>query len=137
MATVNSVEYAKAIASLPSNKMGPEYGGGIRAILATYEASALAASSTINICTVPAGSYILPCSSVSYDALGTGSTIKIGDSGDDDRYLAAADTSSAGTSYLNKIDGVGYKSTAETLIYGTTTSGITGTLEFNILFVSY
>ena len=57
----------------------------------TYEASSLASGSDITIGRIPAGAtihdVILKC-----DALGGSSTLKVGDSGDDDRYLAAVGT---------------------------------------------
>ena len=52
----------------------------------TYEASSLASGSDITIGRIPAGAtihdVILKC-----DALGGSSTLKVGDSGDDNRYL--------------------------------------------------
>ena len=57
----------------------------------TYEASSLGSGSDITIGRIPAGAsihdVILKC-----DALGGSSTLKVGDSGDDDRYLAAVGT---------------------------------------------
>jgi len=84
----------------------------------TYEASSLASGSDITIAKVPAGAtihdVILKC-----DALGGSSTLKVGDAGDDDRFLAAVGTWNAAgqvqsmlggsTAANTAVAGLGYK----------------------------
>ena len=106
----------------------------------TYEASSLASGSDITIGRIPAGAtihdVILKC-----DALGGSSTLKVGDSGDDDRYLAAVGTWNAAgqvqsmlggsTAANTAVAGLGYKlSSATDLIITTGGATISGTIYF-------
>ena len=106
----------------------------------TYEASSLASGSDITIGRIPAGAtihdVILKC-----DALGGSSTLKVGDSGDDNRYLEAVGTWNAAgqvqsmlggsTAANTAVAGVGYKLSAATdLIITTGGASITGTIYF-------
>ena len=106
----------------------------------TYEASSLASGSDITIARIPAGAtihdVILKC-----DALGGSSTLKVGDSGDDDRYLAAVGTWNAAgqvqsmlggsTAANTAVAGLGYKlSSATDLIITTGGATISGTIYF-------
>tara|TARA_S200002703_G_scaffold154080_1_gene156371 strand:- start:5292 stop:5732 length:441 start_codon:yes stop_codon:yes gene_type:complete len=106
----------------------------------TYEASSLASGSDITIARIPAGAtihdVILKC-----DALGGSSTLKVGDSGDDDRYLAAVGTWNAAgqvqsmlggsTAANTAVAGLGYKLSAATdLIITTGGATISGTIYF-------
>ena len=89
----------------------------------TYEASSLASGSDITIGRIPAGAtihdVILKC-----DALGGSSTLKVGDSGDDNRYLEAVGTWNAAgqvqsmlggsTAANTAVAGLGYKLSAAT-----------------------
>ena len=99
----NSIQYAKTI-STPSEKLDTnELGGRIRVAFAEYEASA--EQSTITMFTIPNGARILS-GSVSYDALGSSTTISVGHAAyvnsegtvvalDVDEYKAAAASTSA------------------------------------------
>ena len=101
----NSIQYAK-IVSVPSEKVDTnELSGRVRIAFAEYEASA--EQSTVTMFTIPNGARILS-GSVSYDALGTSTTVSVGhgaytdSSGatvalDVDEYKAAAASSSAAT----------------------------------------
>jgi len=106
----------------------------------TYEASSLASGSDITIGRIPAGAtihdVILKC-----DALGGSSTLKVGDSGDDNRYLEAVGTWNAAgqvqsmlggsTAANTAVAGLGYKLSAATdLIITTGGATITGTIYF-------
>ncbi len=106
----------------------------------TYEASSLASGSDITIARIPAGAtihdVILKC-----DALGGSSTLKVGDSDDDDRYLAAVGTWNAAgqvqsmlggsTAANTAVAGLGYKlSSATDLIITTGGATISGTIYF-------
>ena len=106
----------------------------------TYEASSLASGSDITIGRIPAGAtihdVILKC-----DALGGSSTLKVGDSGDDNRYLEAVGTWNAAgqvqsmlggsTAANTAVAGLGYKLSAATdLIITTGGATISGTIYF-------
>ena len=97
----------------------------------TYEASSLASGSDITIARIPAGATIHDVV-IKADALGGSSTLIVGDSSDDNRFLAAVGTwnvagqsqsmlagSSTGAP-IAAVTGVGYRTTAETDILITT-----------------
>ena len=106
----------------------------------TYEASSLASGSDITIARIPAGATIHDVV-IKADALGGSSTLKVGDSGDDDRYLVVVGTwnvagqtqsmlggSSTGAA-TTAVTGVGYKVSSSTDIVITTCgASITGTI---------
>ena len=106
----------------------------------TYEASSLASGSDITIARIPAGATIHDVV-IKADALGGSSTLKVGDSGDDDRYLGVVGTwnvagqtqsmlggSSTGAA-TTAVTGVGYKVSSQTDIVITTGGAtISGTI---------
>ena len=80
MATVNGVNYAKTNAPSDGNwKMNPvsEVGGTLRVLYDTYEASALAAASTINVGRIPQDSRVWNVIMVT-DDLSTTATLSVG-----------------------------------------------------------
>ena len=99
----NSIQYAKTV-SVPSEKIKTnELSGRVRAAFAEYEASA--EQDTITMFTIPNGARLLS-GAVSYDALGSGTTISVGYAAhtkadgtaqalDVDEYKAAAASTSA------------------------------------------
>jgi hypothetical protein len=104
----------------------------------TYEASSLASGSDITIARIPAGATIHDVV-IKADALGGSSTLKVGDSGDDDRYLAAVGTWNAAgqvqsmlggsTAANTAVAGLGYKVSSQTdIIITTGGASITGTI---------
>ncbi len=73
-----------------------------------YEAAALATGSTIDIANLPAGAKVMKIELYT-DALGSTSTIDIGDSDDTDRYSASAfDVATAGFHESDTVDGHQY-----------------------------
>ena len=106
----------------------------------TYEASSLASGSDITIARITAGATIHDVV-IKADALGGSSTLKVGDSGDDDRYLGVVGTwnvagqtqsmlggSSTGAA-TTAVTGVGYKVSSSTDIVITTGGAtISGTI---------
>tara|TARA_R100000234_G_scaffold82550_1_gene52162 strand:- start:11422 stop:11871 length:450 start_codon:yes stop_codon:yes gene_type:complete len=116
----------------PVVKVSSENAGGkLRVFHDTYEASSLASGSDITIARIPKHAtihdVILKC-----DALGGSVTLKVGDSGDDDRYIGVVGTwnvagqtqsmlagSSTGAP-IPAVTGLGYRTTAETDILITT-----------------
>ena len=139
MASVKSV----AITNLDAVPAVNSDGGNLSPMMVwhdTYEASSLASGSDITIARITAGAtihdVILKC-----DALGGSSTLKVGDSGDDDRYLAAVGTWNAAgqaqsmlagsTAANTAVAGLGYKvSSATDLKITTGGASITGTIYF-------
>jgi hypothetical protein len=101
-----------------------------------YEASALANASTIDVAVLPKGAKVLLVE-VYFDALGSGTTLKAGDTDDDDRYIAAAATTSAGVLRSGKVDGKGYvigTADGDEVIQLTTADIVTGTIRTNVYF---
>ena len=104
----------------------------------TYEAASLGSGSDITIARIPAGATIHDVI-IKADALGGSSTLKVGDSGDDDRYLAAVGTWNAAgqaqsmlagsTAANTAVAGLGYKLYSQTdIIITTRGASITGTI---------
>jgi hypothetical protein len=129
MASVKSVNYTKITAD-PIEKVDSEVlGGKIRVSYDNYEASSLASGSDITIGRIPTNATIMDVV-LKCDALGGSSTLKVGDSGDDDRYLAAVGTWNAAgqtqsmlggsTAANTAMTGLGYRTTASTDIVITT-----------------
>ena len=129
MASVKGVNYTNITAD-PIVKVDSEVlGGKLRVSYDSYEASSLASGSDITIGRVPANATIIDVV-LKCDALGASSTLKVGDSGDDDRYLAAVGTWNAAgqtqsmlggsTAANTAMTGLGYRTTASTDIVITT-----------------
>ena len=139
MASVKSV----AITNLDAVPAVNSDGGNLSPMMVwhdTYEASSLASGSDITIARIPAGATIHDVI-IKADALGGSSTLKVGDSGDDDRYLAAVGTWNAAgqaqsmlagsTAANTAVAGLGYKvSSATDLKITTGGASITGTIYF-------
>ena len=117
-----------------------EAGGKLRVFHDTYEASSLASGSDITIARIPVNATIHDVI-VKCDALGSGVTLKVGDSGDDDRYITVVGTwnvagqsqsMQAGSSTgapIAAVTGLGHRTTAETDILITTGgASATGTI---------
>jgi len=129
MASVKGVNYTSITAD-PIVKVDSEVlGGKMRVSYDSYEASSLASGSDITIGRVPTNATIMDVV-LKCDALGASSTLKVGDSGDDDRYLAAVGTWNAAgqtqsmlggsTAANTAMTGLGYRTTAEIDIIITT-----------------
>ena len=129
MASVKAVNITNLDAT-PIVKTDSETNGGkIRVSYDNYEASSLASGSDITIGRIPANATIMDVV-LKCDALGGSSTLKVGDSGDDDRYLAVVGTWNAAgqtqsmlggsTAANTAMTGLGYRTTASTDIVITT-----------------
>jgi hypothetical protein len=103
----------------------------------SYEASALASGSTIEIAELPAGAKHLS-TVVTHDALGTGVTLAIGDSDTAGRYLAATAAATAGKLESAVTDGVQYvigTATGDgTVLLTTGGASATGTIKTIVYF---
>jgi hypothetical protein len=104
----------------------------------TYEASAVASGSTIQLFKIPVDARVLDFK-IWHDALGSSSTLAFGDSGDVDRLHAATASSSASImipliAAINTM--AGYTYTAETVLSLTTAgASITGTIHVQLTYV--
>lgn len=89
--------------------LGGDYGGRVRN---SYDqiatTTAMTTADTIAVGELLPGERFLG-GEVLFVAHGSGRTVKIGDAGDDDRYLAATSIAAAGNAELRKIDGFGYR----------------------------
>ena len=140
MASVKGVNITNMDAT-PVVKVDSENAGGkLRVFHDTYEAASLASGSDITIARIPMNATIHDVI-VKADALGGSSTLIVGDSGDNDRYLAAVGTWNAAgqvqsmlggsTAANTAVAGLGYRTTAETdLVITTGGATITGTIYF-------
>ena len=140
MASVYGVNATKAADPSPSNILNPgTLGGKVRVMVDSYEAAALAAASTITIGkALPVGAIVIG-GKLSWDALGAGVTLAVGDATTADRYLAATAAAAAGIANLpDDVDGLSYviTGTADTVIKITTAvAAATGTISIIILYV--
>lgn len=106
MATVNSNVYDAQIGA------GIVFSQGVtdatlHSVTATYEASSAAANTIINLFKLPKN-VVIQNFVVAFDALGTGTSMDIGDAGDADRYVDGVTTTSAGSAVGVLPDGLGY-----------------------------
>ena len=113
------------------------WGGRVRVRMDSYEASTLAADSTIEVAKLPKGARVLPQSMVMADALGTGVTLSLGNAGDAEQYLAAVEFNTGGQSKtLDGIDGICAKlETEETVLITVGAAAATGTIR-SVIFYS-
>jgi hypothetical protein len=104
----------------------------------TYEASALADPSTIQLFKMPADARVIDFK-IWHDALASSTTLALGDADDPDRFMAAASSASAGVMVplIGKIDTfAGYTFTAETVVSLTMAgAAATGTIHAYIMYV--
>ena len=106
MATVNSNVYAA------QQEAGIVFTQGVtdatlHCVVATYEASSTAANTVINLFKLPKN-VVIQNIVVAFDALGSGTSLDIGDVGDVDRYVDGVTTTSAGSAAGVLPDGLGY-----------------------------
>tara|TARA_R100000234_G_C4987043_1_gene173791 strand:- start:193 stop:636 length:444 start_codon:yes stop_codon:yes gene_type:complete len=138
MASVKGVNITNIDATPVVNVDSENAGGKLRVFHDTYEAASLASGSDITIARIPVNATIHDVI-VKADALGGSSTLKVGDSDDDDRYLAAVGTWNAAgqvqsmlggsTAANTAVAGLGYRTTASTDIVITTGGAtISGTI---------
>lgn len=137
MASVKSTNITNLDATPVVLSSSEEVGGKLRVFYDKYSASSLASGSDITVARIPANATIHDVI-IKAGALGSGVTLKAGDSGDDDRYLSVVGTwnvagqsqsmssgSSTGAA-TTAVTGLGYRTTASTDIL-VTTGGATAT----------
>ena len=132
----SGANYTKYAAPSPATFMGAEWGGKVRATHDSYTFASAAIATEVNVGVLMPGEVFLT-GWVIGAALGTATTLQLGDAGDDDRYLAATAFATAGqVTQCGKVDGVGYKNTTTTpipLVLKTGTEEATGAVEVIIL----
>ena len=106
MATVNSTTYDAQIAGKVALSQGVA-DATLHVATATFKASSTAANTVINLFKLPKG-VVVQNLVVSFDALGSGTSMDIGDAGDVDRYVDGVTTTSAGSAVGVLPDGLGY-----------------------------
>lgn len=107
MTTVNSDIYAAQAAGKITLSQGVA-DATLHCVVATYEASAVAANTVINLFKLPKN-VVIQNFVVAHDDLGTGVTLDIGDAGDADRYVdGLAVSTAAGSTTGILADGLGY-----------------------------
>lgn len=107
MATVNSTTYEAQEAGKVALSQGVA-DATLHCVTTTYEASAAAANTVINLFKLPKD-VVIQNFVVAFDDLGTGVTVDIGDAGDTDRYVDGLDVATAAGSAAGiLVDGLGY-----------------------------
>lgn len=107
MATVNSTTYEAQAAGKVALSQGVA-DATLHVVTTTYEASAAAANTVINLFKLPKD-VVIQNFVVAHDDLGTGVTVDIGDAGDADRYVDGLDVATAAGSATGVlVDGLGY-----------------------------
>ncbi len=116
-----------------------EWTGKLRVQYDSYEASSLASGSDISVARLPKGSKVWDVI-IHHDALGTGVTLAVGDSGSATRYVGATAAATAGKivmSHDGAIDGFGFEQTAETDVLITTGGGsASGTIKIAVVYAT-
>ena len=138
MATVSGVNYTKITTTPVDHILPRDAHGRVRVMYDTYEASALADPSTIQLFKMPADARVIDFK-IWHDALATSTTLALGDADDPDRFMAAASSASAGimVPLIGKIDDfAGYTYSAETVVSLTMAgAAATGTIHAYIIYV--
>ena len=139
MANYYGVNATKAAAGfIGENIINQGYNGKETVLYDEYEADALANASTITLFEkLPVGAVVTEMQMMN-DDMGSTVTVKVGDAGDDDRYIVATSVTTANTKTdMNNIAGFGYKITGtdDTQVIATVAGVLTGTLKFIVKYV--
>jgi hypothetical protein len=128
----NGSNYAKYASPTMRNLLGAEYGGKVRAMHDEFTFASAAIGTVVNVGILKKGEVFLGALLVSA-ALGANVTVQLGDSGDDDRYIAATVCTSAVEAFKCAQAGMGYKATADTpLVLKTGGAEATGKVQLVI-----
>jgi hypothetical protein len=140
MTAALGVNYTKSADPTAANILTPgSVGGKVHVLTDTYEASTLAENSTIKMgAPLPGGAIVLGIILL-WDALGTSTTLAVGDQASAARYITAAASTSAGRSVLLDIDGALHSVTTGTDDIITITLGGaagTGTIKIVVFYTT-
>ena len=132
----SGANYTKYAAPSPATFMGAEWGGKVRATHDSYTFASAAKDTEVNVGVLMPGEVFLTGWVIGAD-LGSATTLQLGDSGDDDRYLAATVFTTEGQcTQCAKAEGVGYKNTTTSpipIILKTGVEEATGAVDVIIL----
>jgi hypothetical protein len=119
MANVNASEYGR-FAGGTGLIQANEQGGKVRSAFFSVNTTtqAISQNDTVNLAVLPKGARVIGVY-VSFGAMGASATLTIGDSGAAARFLASTDVSSAGVTNAIATAGLGYETTAETIVIAT------------------
>jgi hypothetical protein len=136
MGTVYGANYTKALAGDPSDRLGAEYGGRVKAIHETYSFASAGVGTILVVGVLKPGEVFL-MGYIHGGDLGSATTLEMGISGDTDKFLAATTftTTDQKTLCLDD-DGVGYKNDTSVDVPIIITTGVeeaTGDIEVLIL----
>jgi len=137
MASVKGSNFTNITAD-PVVKTSSQYAHGkLRIQYDSYEASSLVSGSDISVARLPKGAVVYDVI-VHHDALGSGVTLSVGDSGSATRYVGATAAATAGKVVMSEdgnIDGFGYENTAETDVLITIGGGTaSGTIKVAVVY---
>lgn len=137
MASVKGVNFTNITATPVVKTDSSEAYGKLRVTYDSYEASSLVSGSDISVARLPKGAKVYDVV-VHHDALGSGVTLSVGDSGSATRYIGATAAATAGKVVMSEdgaIDGFGYEQTAETDVLITTGGGTaSGTIKVAVIY---
>lgn len=133
---------ADALTASHTNNPGHGEGSIIHVTFDTYEAATLVQGSLVEVGSkLPLNAYVYE-TKLAYDALGASTSLALGDSEDDDRYITNTVTTSAGITRGNTVDGFGYlvdetggesNTDRQVLIKVVDTGSATGTIKAAVL----
>lgn len=122
----------KQLAGSPSDRLGAEWGGRVKATHETYTFASAAVGFTVEVGVLKPGEVYLDGFIIGAD-LGSATTLILGDAGDTDRYLQATVFTTAGQkTACRDAAGVGYKNSTAVDIPIYVTTGVeeaTGAIE--------
>ena len=109
MATVNSTQYANTASVPPTLNKPNELGGRVRVAYFSYVVgtAGLGNGDIVNLTLLPTGSRVIG-GRLTWDALGTSVTVKVGYSGSDAKYLSATSAASAGGTDIANLTTLGF-----------------------------
>lgn len=112
-----------------------EAGGSVKVLIETVEASSLAADTALNLSKKFGGQIKVIDAKIVHDALGTGVTLKLGDTSDDDAIIVASAAATAGTLTI-AIDQMDTDLAGTNLVLTTGGATATGTIKVVVYYVN-
>jgi hypothetical protein len=132
MANKYGTTYTKTLTPTPANKVdATTWGGRVRYMYDTYEASAVAQGDVVYLAKLPKGAKVLPQSQLVYDALGSSSALAVGYGTTPAALLASTATTSAGSSNLLSVS---LDDDSDVFVTVSGSGAITGTVELHVLY---
>ncbi len=123
MADFNATNYARTQSVPPRSVDGGDYGGRQRVLYDEYVTSGSETTGDrIRIGTLRAGQRCLGGRLI-FGAMGTGRSLRLGDDGDDDRFMVSTSVASAGAAEVAANPGFGFKPAQDTELFLTIGGG--------------